>query len=120
MTTPSAYLLPSLETVTTLEQALELVRLSFDIIQTQQNQIEELKREVARLKELVNLNSRNSSKPPSSDVGKRPKKPKERVRRSSGKSRGGQIGHKGKTRRSFSGDRITEVVECKLDLQECP
>jgi len=116
MTTPPLYALPSLETVTTLEQALELLRISFDIIQKQQSQIEELKREVASLKELVNLNSRNSSKPPSSDSGR---KPKERSKRSSGKSRGGQVGHKGKTRRSFSQDKITEVVDCKLEQQEC-
>ncbi len=61
------------------------------IIEHQQKQIDELKSRVAELEARLNQNSRNSSRPPSSDGPKRkagiPKEPKEK---------GGQRGHEGK------------------------
>ena len=58
---------------------------------------EKLREDNERLKSIINNDSNNSSKPPSSD-----QKPSKRAneyngRKSSGKSRGGQVGHRGKT-----------------------
>ena len=55
--------------------------------------IESLNQTLAELREQLNKNSRNSSKPPSSDGLKKPA-PKS-LRKPSGKSAGGQRGHKG-------------------------
>ena len=57
------------------------------------NTIASLNQTIAELKEQLNKNSRNSSKPPSSDGLKKPA-PKS-LRKPSGKSAGGQKGHKG-------------------------
>ena len=59
-------------------------------------EVKSLKKEVAKLQEQLNLNSSNSSKPPSSDGPKQKivkGKPKEE-----GKKRGGQKGHEGHRR----------------------
>lgn len=55
--------------------------------------IDNLNQTIAELKEQLSKNSRNSSKPPSSDGLKKPA-PKS-LRKPSGKSAGGQKGHKG-------------------------
>lgn len=57
--------------------------------------ISELRAEVAELKRQLGMNSRNSSKPPSSDGLAKPA-PKS-LRRKSGRKRGGQEGHPGST-----------------------
>ena len=57
------------------------------------NTIDELNETIKELKEKLNKNSKNSSKPPSSDGFKKPE-PKS-LRKSSGKKAGAQKGHKG-------------------------
>ena len=61
----------------------ELVR----TIESQQREIDKLRHEVKRLQDQLNLDSHNSSKPPSSDYGKL-KKTKS-LKKSSGKKVGG-------------------------------
>jgi len=81
--------------------------------------IAELEQRVAELEALVAKllkNSRNSSKPPSSDIVK-PPKPKDQDRRRK-KKIGGQKGHKQNLRTSFTSDQIDEPVELKLE--SCP
>lgn len=79
-----------------VQAAIRLVMQSSKALQT----------EVARLKEQLQLNSENSSRPPSSDPprGKRPKTGKP----SSGKKRGGQPGHKGHHRKLSPPEDVSE------------
>ncbi len=101
-------------------QKIKLLACTLDkdlIIQLQQHQLKEQEKLIllleARITELENnqkKNSSNSSKPPSSDIGK-PKQTKS-LRTISGKKPGGQTGHSGETL-SFSAtpnEIITHVV----------
>jgi len=62
-----------------------------EIILSQQEQLLTLAAELAKIKAQLNMNSTNSSKPPSSDLWKKP----QTERKKSGKKPGGQPGHKG-------------------------
>ena len=77
---------------------------------TLKEQVAELLARVAELEARLGMNSRNSSKPPSSDppnVAARPKK------KPSGRKRGGQPGHKGTTRQLLPPDKADRIVELK-------
>ena len=50
-----------------VDSVVELVARLFSLIETQQAEIESLKSQVKELQERLSTNSRNSSKPPSSD-----------------------------------------------------
>ena len=75
-----------------------------------QEQVAMLQAEVERLREQVNKNSRNSSKPPSSDLRQGRKYAK---REKSGRQRGGQQGHAGKGRRLKPPEQLNRVVVSK-------
>jgi transposase len=77
----------------------QLVRL---IVQQQQI-IEQLQQEVERLKVSLKLDSQTSSKPPSTDLLKKPEKPKAASDKTNASKRkpGGQPGHPGHTRKGF-------------------
>lgn len=85
-----------------------------DIVLRQQESIQKLFEEIERLKAVINRDSSNSSKPPSSDLLQRTeKKPPEQEGK---RKAGGQPGHQGKTRKGFGRvDRIESV-----NLSECP
>ena len=70
----------------------EIIEQQALIIARQQEMIEELRWEVAELKEKLGKNSSNSSKPPSSDGPAKPKPTS--LRKQSGKKQGAQKGHK--------------------------
>ena len=73
-------------------------------------QVAEFLARVAELEAKLGMNSRNSSKPPSSDppnVAARPKK------MPSGRNRGGQPGHKGATRSLLPPDEVDRIVELR-------
>jgi transposase len=73
-------------------------------------QVAELLARVAELEAKLGMNSRNSSKPPSSDppnVAARPK------RKPSGRRRGGQPGHKGVTRALLPPEQVDNIIELR-------
>jgi transposase len=79
--------------------------------------ITELMERVRLLEERVNLNSRNSSKPPSSDG---PGGGNRATRRASQRKRGGQPGHKGHSRALLDESEVDSIVECKPEpVCEC-
>jgi transposase len=82
-----------------------------------EEQMTSLQAEVERLREQVNKNSRNSSKPPSSDL---PQERKYAKREKSGRQRGGQKGHPGKGRRLKPPEQVNRVVVSKpISCREC-
>ena len=69
-----------------------------------------LRARLAEIEARLGMNSRNSSKPPSSDppnVAARPKK------KPSGRKRGGQPGHKGTTRPLLPPGKVDKIIELK-------
>jgi transposase len=73
------------------------------LIVQQQQIIEQLQQEVERLKASLKLDSQTSSKPPSTDLLKKPEKPKAASdpTKAPKQKPGGQPGHPGKTRQDL-------------------
>jgi transposase len=93
------------------KQAAEIQSLR-ESIKRLENQIQLLEEKIARLE----TNSRNSSKPPSSDMVKPPKTV---VKVGRGKRRrGGQPGHPKVSRPSFPPDQVDEIVEYELTAKD--
>ena len=67
---------------------------------------------------VLEKNSSNSSKPPSSDIVKPPKIKGETATKKSKRKRGAQKGHKQHLRKPFDANQIDNIVEFKLDA--CP
>lgn len=86
------------------------VRVAFMILSQQVEQLEQLKKQVAELREQVNRNSKNSSQPPSSDG---PGKQVDKKKTKSGKKRGGQKGHKGHRRKLVPIEDVDDIVTHK-------
>ena len=82
-----------------------------EIILTQQEIIEHLKEEVEKLKVSRELDSKISSKPPSSDLLKKSEKKKDKEQKK--RKPGGQPGHQGKTRKGFG--RVDRIEILKPD-----
>ena len=82
----------------TREQLLSIAKIDpevlVDIILSLQEQVQMLTQRVSKLEKQISKNSRNSSKPPSTDGINKPKKTKS-LRKKSDKKSGGQKGHKG-------------------------
>ena len=73
--------------------------------------LKQLQQAVAQLREQVNKNSQNSSKPPSSDppsVKRKPPKVKGQ------RQRGGQLGHQGKGRHLKPPDQVSRFVVSQI------
>lgn len=68
---------------------------------------------ISDLTERLNLNSNNSSKPPSSNFRQNPK-----TNKKSGKNRGAQLGHKGKHRELLPPEKVDKFVVC-LPVENC-
>jgi len=89
-----------------------------NLIVQQQQIIVQLQQEVERLKASLQLDSQTSSKPPSTDLLKKPEKPKDSPQATKAAKRkpGGQPGHPGHTRKGFGRVDRYEL----LKPQECP
>lgn len=90
----------------------EVINGLIDIIIQQQQEIIMLKERLKKLEEQINKNSKNSSKPPSTDGFNKPKS----LRKKSLKPNGGQKGHEGHTlKQTDRPDKIIvhEVSTCK-------
>ena len=85
------------------------------LLEQQQMQIRQLTERIAKLEAenaRLKKNSRNSSKPPSSDIVKaKPPKSRHKGKR----KRGGQRGHRKHTRPTFRPDQVDEVIEYELE-----
>lgn len=82
------------------------------IIMRQQEWAQQIYEEIERLKAVNNRSSKDSSKPPSSDLLKRSEKIVEVTEEVEGKKKaGGQVGHKGKTRKGFNRVDRLEIIK---------
>lgn len=73
-------------------------------------EVDDLKAEIAELKERLGQNSGNSSKPPSSDPPSyQPKPPRE----PQGRKRGGQPGHQGHSRQFVPVEEVSHLIDLK-------
>jgi transposase len=80
-------------------------------------QVDKLEGDMTKLREQVNKNSHNSSKPPSSDGPQTPARPKAE---SLGRKVGGQKGHHGHGRKLKPPEQVQRLVVCKPDTcQQC-
>jgi len=80
-----------------------------DLIRSLQQQVQDLTSQLAELQARRNLNSQNSSKPPSSDGLDKPKPKPRSLRKPSERNTGGQKGHTGQTLAPVTEpDRIVE------------
>lgn len=100
------------------EAVVKLVNALTASISELTEQINELKERVKTLEDQLNKNSRNSSKPPSTDGFKKPKS----QRQNSGKPAGGQKGHRGHTLKMVENPdhiivhRVPSCKECGRSL----
>jgi len=112
------YELPDLSSLTS-EQKDDLIRALHFLVQKMAERQKELEARVKELEDRLLKDSRNSSKPPSSDP---PFKKTQSLRKSSGRKPGGQKGHKGMTlERVDNPDAVVvhplpEMCECGLKL----
>jgi transposase len=91
-------------TQTELSQSRELLKKAIE-------EIGKLQDEIAKLKEQLNRNSKNSSKPPSSD---------QKANTDSGESKKKRKGRKGKAKPLYPSERVNHHVDCGLDnCQHC-
>ena len=102
----------------------QLVSAALTLLGQQQEIIDQLMVRIQVLEDQKAQNSRNSSKPPSSDGLKKPKPKSQRKR--SGKKTGGQPGHKGHTLKAVEHPDHIEVhavqqcVHCQASLAKVP
>jgi transposase len=103
----------------------ELIEELVKTIESQQREIDKLRHEVKRLRDQLDLDSHNSSKPPSSDQGRSTSR-EVSLRKRTNKKPGGQKGHPGSTLRSVSNPdhivahRVHVCSCCGKDLSSIP
>jgi DNA repair exonuclease SbcCD ATPase subunit len=102
------------------EDLQELVQKMLGIIKEQEARIAGLEAQIVELKATIarlQKDSRNSSKPPSSDIVK-PKAEAQKNNHGKPLKTGGQKGHKKHERKPFPPDQVDQFIEVTLDA--CP
>ena len=97
------------------------------IIEQLKKENDELKKRIQELERLLGMNSRNSSKPPSSDFGANSKPKKQEHKKGRRKKQGAQKGHEPHLRELLPAEDVTETIdlypeECTcgcIDLEPC-
>lgn len=97
----------------TTEELLKIIQLQQSKILELTETIQELRQEIATLKEKLNTNSSNSSTPPSQDPNRYKK-----TRKGTGRKPGGQRGHPGYSRKLFPPTEVQNHVE--IYPEQCP
>lgn len=106
------------------ETLIDLLSAALTRIDELEQQVVEQNERIQKLADQLAKNSQNSGKPPSSDGLKKPKT--KSLRQPSGKSKGGQKGHKGQTLEMVSNPHHREVQSlticphCAHDLSQIP
>jgi transposase len=101
----------------TVAQCHEVIDVLAQQVALLQQQMAVQQQQIAVLQEQLKLNSRNSSKPPSSDG---PGAANRAQRRASERKRGAQKGHPGSYRAMLPPDQVHDVVKCEPPAQcEC-
>lgn len=106
------------------ETLIDLLLVAIGRIDELEQQVAEQNERIQKLADHLAKNSRNSGKPPSSDGLKKPKT--RSLRQQSGKSKGGQKGHKGQTLKMVSNPHhqevqtVTSCPHCAHDLSAVP
>ena len=91
-----------------------LVQKQTELVHQQNERLLKQEATIQALKERLSLNSKNSNKPPSSD--RKDKNKAKRKRKASAKTRGGQPGHKGSSRKLLE---PTEVIPSQAPTDSC-
>lgn len=79
--------------------------------------VNQLQEQVGLLEERIKLDSKNSSKPPSSDG---PARGSRMQRKASERKRGAQPGHKGNNRALLEQTQVDQIIDCKpVDICQC-
>src|SRR5215208_783157 len=79
-------------------------------LREQVSTVDDLKAEIAELRERIGQNSSNSSKPPSSDPPSYKSSPR---REPKGRKRGGQPGHQGSARRLLPAEEVDHLIDLR-------
>jgi len=104
------------------DAVVQLVNSLVQHIQQQAEAIRKLGEMVQKLQDQMAKNSKNSSKPPSSDGLKKPRT--KSLRKASGRKTGGQVGHKGHTLKQVADPehtvvyRVSECSQCHASLDD--
>lgn len=100
-----------------LEMRSEVYERQLAALREQVAQVEDLKAELAELRERLGRNSNNSSKPPSSDP---PYQLKTAANESKARKRGGQRGHRGLSRKLKAVTQVDRVIDIRpMSCAEC-
>lgn len=105
---------PKPQTVVQCHEVIDLMALQ---IRQLRQQLQQQEQQIAVLQERAQLDSSNSSKPPSSDGPGRDNRAK---RRASARKRGAQPGHKGSARTMLDEHEVDRVIDCRpAEVCEC-